>query len=171
MTLRHTVAVATFLLSLSSQADTYTARVVGVHDGDTVTVLDGTRVQHKVRLSGVDAPELRQPFEQRSRQHLADQVFSREVDLACGKLDWRKKREVCVVLLEGQDINLLQVEAGLAWWYRAYSREQTPSQRKDYAVAEAASREAQLGLWADGNPVPPWEWRYRERSASAKEWR
>lgn len=169
MNLRHTVAAAAVLCSFLAQAETYPARVVGVHDGDTVTVLDGTRAQHKIRLAGIDAPELRQPFGQRARQYLADQVFSRDVVLDCGKMDWRNKREVCVILLAGQDINLQQVEAGLAWWYRAYSRDQTPAQRKDYAAAETEARETRLGLWADDNPVPPWEWRHRGRRAPTRE--
>lgn len=161
--LRPTLAAVCLLLTTHVFAETYSARVVGVHDGDTVTVLDGTRIQHKIRLAGIDAPELRQPFGQRSRQYLADLVFRRDITLDCGKMDWRRTREVCVVIVDGQDINLQQVQAGYAWWYRAYRREQTPEQRHAYASAEGAAREAGIGLWADDNPTSPWEWRHRKR--------
>ena len=116
MLLRPTLVTICLLLALPALADTYTARVVGVTDGDTVKVLDATRVLHKIRLEGIDAPEKAQPYGQRSKQHLAGLVFSREVTLNCGKHD-RYKREVCVVLLADQDINLSQVQAGYAWWY------------------------------------------------------
>ena len=158
MLLRPTLVAICLLLALPALADTYTARVVGVTDGDTIKALDGTRVQHRIRLAGIDAPEKAQPYGQRSKQHLAEQVFGREVTLSCGKHD-RYKREVCVVLLEGQDINLSQVQAGYAWWYRQYAREQTPAQRKEYEEAERTAQERHAGLWRDNSPIPPWEWR------------
>lgn len=164
-------AVALFgLLVVSSVvAGTYTARVVGVMDSDTIKVLDSTRVQHKVRLVGIDAPEKAQPFGQKAKQHLASQVFGREVTLDCGKVD-RYQREICVVLLEGQDVNLAQVKAGLAWWYRQYAREQKVAQQHAYAEAEETARDARRGLWANDSPTPPWEWGHRGHPSSAKEW-
>jgi len=53
-----------FLLvfAISAHAETITGRVVGIADGDTVTVLDAQKVQHKIRLAGIDAPEKAQPF-------------------------------------------------------------------------------------------------------------
>ncbi len=168
MLLRPTLVTICLLLALPALADTYTARVVGVTDGDTVNVLDETRVQHKIRLAGIDAPEKAQPYGQRSKQHLAELVFGKEVVLDCGKRD-RYKREICVVGLDGQDINLALVQTGFSWWYRQYAHEQTSAQRHDYAAAEAAAREARRGLWADDNPTPPWEWRHRKHPAPTKE--
>lgn len=158
MPMRPTLATICLALALPVLADTYTARVVGVTDGDTIKALDGTRFQHRIRLAGIDAPEKTQPYGQRSKQHLAELVFGREVTLDCGKQD-RYKREVCVVLLDGQDINLLQVKAGCAWWYRQYAREQTPAQRKEYEEAERTAQELHAGLWRDISQIPPWEWR------------
>lgn len=140
-------------------AEGLTGRVVGVADGDTITVLDAQRVQHKIRLAGIDAPEKRQPFGQVSKQHLADLVFGQEVELDCGRPD-RYRREVCVVLLGGQDVNLAQVQAGLAWWYRQYAREQTAERREAYSAAEREAQEARRGLWQEPSPMPPWEWRH-----------
>jgi len=68
-------------------ADTIEGRVVGVSDGDTITVLDSTKTQHKIRLAGIDAPESKQAFGQASKKHLSDLVFDRVVTLDCGKPD------------------------------------------------------------------------------------
>ena len=158
------VALAGYLLVSSALAGTYTGRVVGVMDGDTIKVLDKAKTLHRIRLAGVDAPEKKQPYGQRSKQQLARQVFDREVTLDCGKID-RYKREICVVLLDGQDITLAQVQSGYGWWYRQYAREQTLSQRLAYQAAELSARELRLGLWRDPSPTPPWEWRQKGRRA------
>jgi endonuclease YncB( thermonuclease family) len=143
-------------------AATIEGRVVGVSDGDTITVLDGTKTQHKIRLAGIDAPESKQAFGQASKKHLSDLVFGKNVTLDCGKTD-RYKREVCVVLVNGQDANLAQVKAGMAWWYRKYQKEQTPRQREEYEGAETAAKAGRIGLWQETDPVPPWEWRHPKR--------
>lgn len=109
------------LLPIATSAAGINGHVVGVHDGDTVTVLDASKTQHKIRLAGIDAPELKQAFGQKSKQHLSNLVFDKDVVLDCGKTD-KYKREVCVVNIDGQDGNLAQVAAGLAWWYRAYAK-------------------------------------------------
>jgi endonuclease YncB( thermonuclease family) len=92
-------------------------RVVGTSDGDTITVLDSTKNQHKIRLAGIDAPESKQAFGQASKKHMSALVFNRDVTLDCDKTD-KYGREVCIVLVDGQDANLAQVRAGMAWWYR-----------------------------------------------------
>jgi endonuclease YncB( thermonuclease family) len=143
-------------------AATIEGRVVGVSDGDTITVLDGTKTQHKIRLAGIDAPESKQAFGQASKKHLSDLVFGKNVTLDCGKTD-KYRREVCVVLVNGQDANLAQVKAGMAWWYRKYQKEQTPRQREEYEGAETAAKAGRIGLWQETDPVPPWEWRHPKR--------
>jgi endonuclease YncB( thermonuclease family) len=85
-------------------------------------------------------------------------VFDRQVTAECGKVD-RYRRNVCKILVDGRDANLEQVKAGMTWWYRQYAREQSPKDREDYEVAEFQAKIHRLGLWADKNPVPPWEWR------------
>jgi endonuclease YncB( thermonuclease family) len=67
-----------------------------------------------------------------------------------------------VVKVAGKDVNLAQVESGMAWWYRKYQNEQTPQQRADYEQAEVSAKAGRLGLWSDTNPLPPWEWRGRK---------
>ena len=155
-------SMAIAVMALSCAATQLTGRVVGVHDGDTVTVLDANRVQHKIRLAGIDAPELKQAFGTRSRQNLAGMVFGKDVLVEWNKRD-RYGRTVGVVLVGGHDANLEQIRSGMAWWYRQYAREQTPNDRQLYELAENEARAAKHGLWADAAPVPPWEWRHRKQ--------
>lgn len=141
-------------------------RVVAVHDGDTVTLLDEGRTQYKIRLAGIDAPELHQAFGRVSQRHLSDAVKGRNV-----VVEWRKHdkygRTVGTILLDGHDMNLAQVRAGLAWHYKQYQHEQSPTDRTTYAHAESAARSAHLGLWRDPDPVPPWAYR-KARKAFAR---
>ena len=160
--LRYLVLVALLLQAGQILAATIEGRVVGVSDGDTITVLDSTKTQHKIRLAGIDAPESRQAFGQTSKKHLSDLVFGKEVTLDCGKTD-KYRREVCVVLVNGQDANLVQVKAGMAWWYRKYQKEQSAVQRSSYEGAETAAKAGRIGLWQETDPVPPWEWRHPKR--------
>lgn len=152
--------------------------IVGVADGDTLTArcdtphLEHPYQQERVRLTGIDAPERGQAFARRSRQSLSELAHGRQARLECGKRD-RYQRLVCDVYVTPSsavhgpktlDVGLAQVEQGLAWWYRAYSREQTPIQRLRYERAEARARGQGLGLWHDANPIPPWDYRRRSRS-------
>lgn len=141
-----------------AQADTRLGRVVGVSDGDTVTALDESKTEHKVRLSGVDAPEKKQAFRNVSKQHLADLVFGGTVTVKTSKRD-RYRREVGKVIVGGTDANLEQVRAGLAWHYKKYEREQSPDDRTAYANAETRALIERNGLWHDVEPTPPSEFR------------
>lgn len=67
------------------------------------------------------------------------------------------------VLIDGHDAGLEQVRAGMAWWYRNYSKEQTPEDRELYERAEQAARDLKAGLWRDPVPTPPWEWRQKRK--------
>jgi endonuclease YncB( thermonuclease family) len=150
-------------LSPSLWAQIIVGEVVAIADGDTLTVLDSERVQHKIRLAGIDAPERKQAFGQRSRQMLADIVFRKQVDVETQKKD-RYGRILGKVLYKGRDVNLILVSEGMAWHYRQYAREQSASDRVLYASAEDEARAQRRGLWSDPNPVPPWSWRAGIRS-------
>ena len=144
-------------LSFTVWAD-FTGKVVRIADGDTVTVLDMSKVQHKVRLSGIDAPEKKQPFGNRSKQSLSDMVFSKTVIVKTDKRD-RYRRELGKVLINGMDVNREQIRRGMAWHYKAYQRDQSVDDRLAYAEAENKAKEQRRGLWIDSDPLPPWEWR------------
>ena len=159
---RTCLALSLAALALFAQADTLTGRVVAVADGDTVTVLDEHKTQHRIRLQGIDAPEKAQPFGERSRQHPAQRVFGQTVEVEHQKKD-RYGRIVGKILLNQQDINLEMVQVGLAWHYKQYQSEQSAQDRIDYASAEEAARQQSIGLWQDADPIPPWTFR-RPRS-------
>ncbi len=133
-------------------------KVVRVADGDTITVLDAELQQHKIRLSGIDAPELKQAFGRVSKRHLSDLVTAKHVTVEWDKHD-RYGRIVGKVLVDGRDVNLQQVEAGLAWHFKRYEMEQPAADRVVYSAAEQQARAARRGLWAQGPTVPPWEFR------------
>ncbi len=157
------VPLLALLFGLTCQAATIEGRVVGVADGDTVTVLDAGKVQHKIRLAGIDAPEMKQDFGQRSKQSLSNLVFSKTVTVETDKKD-RYGREIGKVLVNGMDANLEQVQRGFAWHYKAYEREQSANDRKLYDFAESEARAAKRGLWRDTEPMPPWDYRRAKRS-------
>jgi endonuclease YncB( thermonuclease family) len=157
---RGIAAIALALLVFAAHAETITGRVVSVADGDTLTVLDASNTQHKIRLAGIDAPERKQPFGTVSRQHLAQLAFGKAVLVVHNKKD-RYGRQVGKVAVDGVDVGLEQIKAGLAWHYKAYEREQPTEDRAAYAGAELVARSARLGLWSEASAVPPWEWRHR----------
>ncbi len=132
--------------------------VVRVADGDTITILGADHAQHKSRLSGIDAPELKQAFGRVSKRHLSDLVAAKQVTVEWDKHD-SYGRILGKVLVGGQDVNLQQVEAGLAWHFKRYEMEQPEADRAAYSAAEEQARGAHRGLWAQGLAVPPWEFR------------
>lgn len=129
--------------------------VVAISDGDTLTARcgePGAYEQVKVRIAAIDAPEKRQPFGQRSRQHLAELCFQVEAKITPKSRD-RYGRTVAEVECRGQDAGAAQVRAGFAWIYERYSRGYD-ALRPLQSEAKAARR----GLWSM-EAVPPWEWR------------
>jgi len=133
-----------------------------VADGDTITVLDSTDTQHRIRLEGIDAPESHQAFGSRSKQNLSEMIFGKDVTVVYQKTD-QYGRLVGKILLDGRDVNLEQVKAGMAWHYKEYEREQTPEDRELYAKAEDEARAARRGLWVDADPIEPSQFRREQR--------
>lgn len=146
------------LLIQSAYADLLSGRVVGVADGDTITVLDSTNTQHKIRLGGIDAPEKKQAFGNVSKKSLSDMVFNQQVDVEWHKED-RYGRKVGKVLVNHEDINLEQIKRGLAWFYKKYKSELVHEDRITYELAQQEAEANQIGLWIDAYPIPPWDFR------------
>ena len=162
------MAKALFSLILAAacqfaMAETLTGRVVAVADGDMLTILDASNQQHRIRVAGIDAPEKKQAFGQRSKMSLGDLAFGLPATADCRESD-RYGRSVCVVTVQGRDVGLEQVRNGLAWWYRKYSKTQTPQERAEYEAGEDYAKGRRLGLWADPVPAPPWDWRKARKS-------
>ena len=125
--------------------------VVAVLDGDTLDVLVDKKPV-RVRLANIDAPETKQAFGTRSRQTLRAATFQKNVTVLSSSVD-RYGRAIGTVLVDGQDINKSMVAQGMALVYRKYLSD------RGYLAIEASAKAARLGLWADPEPIPPWEWR------------
>ena len=146
----------------ASGAQTLSGRVVAIADGDTITILDSANTQHRIRLAGIDAPETHQTFGEQSRLSLSGMIFGKDVSVSYQKID-QYGRIVGKIVLDGKDVNLEQVKAGMAWHYKFYEDEQTPEDRELYAKAEAEARAARRGLWQDPNPSEPYQFRREEK--------
>lgn len=141
--------VCFFLLPLSLFA--FPAKVIKISDGDTIMILQDKQ-QIKVRLFGIDAPELKQPYGKKSKQFLANLIAGEVVEVEENGKD-RYKRTLGIIHFKGQDINAQMVLNGYAWAYVKYSR--------IYVDQEKTAREKKRGLWQSSNPTPPWKWRKR----------
>ena len=146
------------ILAVSCGARTLTGKVVKVSDGDTFTLLLDGGSTVRVRLHGIDAPEIRggQPYSRAAREHLADMIAGRTVAVDVRDTD-RYGRSIGVVSTSDvADVNLEMLRAGMAWHYSHY--DSTPA----YRDAERAARRDGLGLWRDRNPVNPYDWRRKK---------
>jgi len=159
------------LLGLSAAWADITGTVVGVVDGDTIRVLDSDKNLYKVRLKGIDAPERSQPYGRASQRKLASMVAGKEVFVESDGLDsvgrhlgkvWVQPAG-CPSCGKTLNTNHAQILSGMAWWYRYYADEQSPEDRGRYESAEDEARARGWGLWADPNPVSPYEWRRSHR--------
>jgi endonuclease YncB( thermonuclease family) len=159
MTFRTTIGCAVIFLLLASplEAADYTGSVVGVLDGDTIEVLHNNKAD-RIRLSGIDCPEKHQAFGQRAKQAASELVFGKEVTIQTHGHDKYKRTLADVILPDGKNLNQELVKQGWCWWYRKYAPGNTVLEG-----LETEAREARKGLWADPQPVPPWEWRKRSR--------
>ena len=137
----------------------YEVRVVGVSDGDTIKVLTDDKREIKIRLANIDTPERHQPYGKRAKQTLSDLIFRKRVEIRTQKID-RYGRTVALVLLDGVDVSAIMVTKGMAWVYRKYNKDSS------LIDIEREARSSKRGLWADPNPIPPWEWRKRRRNES-----
>jgi len=133
-------------------------RVVGVNDGDTLTVMDSKQKTYTVQLDGIDAPEAAQPYGEASKKHLERRILRKNVVLM-----WHKTSKdgalIAKVLLNNGDINLLQLRTGSAWQTKNITVDTSGSDSGRYASAQGHAKEKQLGLWRDENAIPPWDWR------------
>lgn len=128
-------------------------KVIGIKDGDTVVLmLNGEETP--IRLAHIDSPEKGQPFGYAAKQFVSDLCFGREVILLSENKKDRNGRLIAEIILEdGTNMNKEVIRAGLGWHYKKYSED------KEYADLEYEARTKRIGLWADKDPVAPWEWR------------
>jgi endonuclease YncB( thermonuclease family) len=145
-------------LTFSAAADTLLGRVIRIADGDTITIQDHDGRQHKIRLNGIDAPEIGQEFGLASKRHLTKLILDREVAVSWRKVD-RYGRLVAKITIGDRDVNLEQLRAGMAWYFRKYAGDIAIDDRPVYEKAEADAKGDRRGLWEQTNPIAPWDYR------------
>lgn len=138
----------------AAAGSSFEAKVVRVVDGDTLQVLDDQKTNIRVRLYGIDAPESKQAWGQKAKQALSGAVASKTVTVVDHGMDVYG-RLLGTVWLDGYDINASMVSSGHAWVYRYQGNAVVP----EYQKFESSAQSNGAGLWADKEPVPPWEWR------------
>jgi micrococcal nuclease len=156
------LAVLLAVLPAIAWPDILEGYVVAVRDGDTLTLkTSGKRI--KVRLIEIDAPELKQRFGRASKRSLAELCLHDTATVVSEGKD-KYGRTLGHVYCDDSDAspldaNAYQVEQGMAWFYTKYSS--NPELKK----LESTARHRHVGLWADSDPVPPWDFR-RSKSAN-----
>lgn len=158
--MRLLISALILLTSLPIAAAEWSGTVVGISDGDTLTVLNTEKRQVKIRLAEIDAPESKQAFGTQSKKSLSDLCFKKAVVVDDHGTD-KYKRTLGRLKCDGIDANAEQVKRGMAWAYRQYLTDQT------IADLEEEAKIAGTGLWAEENPTPPWEFRHGGKLAKA----
>jgi endonuclease YncB( thermonuclease family) len=160
-----TVILTLFLSTNSYSADSFTGQVVGISDGDTITVQNSNNEKVKIRLAGIDCPESFQVHGEAAKQFISSIVSGKRVRIEPETID-QYGRTVGMVLVNGKNINEQLVAQGHGWVFRKYC---TADYCKEWLNLEEKARKAQAGLWQDANPQPPWEWRAEQKGRSAGE--
>lgn len=141
----------------------FDAKVISVHDGDTIRVQDEYGQKHRIRLAYIDAPELNQASGQQSQQNLMQLLAGQTVQIEVFGVD-AYKRQVARVMLNGIDINLQQIKQGNAWHYRSIARKnQNRLDYQRYHQAQDSAKLQRIGLWQNRNAQAPWTFRYKNR--------
>lgn len=142
-----------------SYAETLVGKVVGVSDGDTITILDSDKKQTKVRLNEIDTPESGQPYGNKAKQELSDLIYGKTVTVITNSKD-RYGRTLGRVYLDDLDINSELIKRGSAWVYRQYSKDEK------LLLLENEAKSQKLGLWSlpESERIPPWEWRKNNKN-------
>lgn len=148
---------APILTATALSKDLMTARVVGVADGDNITILTPLNKQILIRLYGIDCPAEGQSFGVQAKQFTSGQCFGMTIQYQLMGIDRFDRTIARVFLDDGRELNLEILKAGFAWHFERYGK------RQAYVDAEAEARKAGVGLWADPNPTPPWNWRQEKR--------
>ena len=138
---------------VDSQYDYY-IQVIGISDGDTFTGLTQDKIEIRFRIFGIDAPEKKQPFSDKSKQYLSDLIYGKRVGIVVQKKnDGYGRPVVWVYTPDEKDVSAEMLKAGMAWHYKQYDKS------KEYSEFENTARNSKIGLWSENNPVAPWDFR------------
>jgi len=144
------------LLPFGLYSQTFQVKVVGISDGDTFTGLNRDNLQLKFRIHGIDAPEKKQAFGTKSREHLGSLIFGQDVTVHVNDRDNWGRYIATVSIEDGRDVGKEMIQAGLAWHYKHFDKSEA------YAQAEQTARDNKRGLWSDPKAVAPWEFRHKK---------
>jgi len=133
-------------------------KVIGISDGDTITILVQGHEQYTVRLAAIDCPEKTQSFGNRAKRVLSEKVFGHNVRIENRGKD-QYGRSLGIVMMGDIDINEYMISQGLAWHYKKYADKQPPEEADRYSRAEEIAKQNKKGFWIQDNPTPPWQYR------------
>ncbi|MGG5207340.1 thermonuclease family protein [Chryseobacterium sp. MIQD13] len=139
-----------------------TAKVIGISDGDTITVLLDGNVQKKLRLAEVDCPENRQPFGKNAKKFTSDQVFARQITFTETTKDRYGRSVAKVYYGKGKYLSAEIIKAGYGWWYYSFSDD------TDLGKMQETAKNQKLGLWQDKKAISPWDFRKLQRENAKK---
>ena len=154
--------VLILLLLLPCPAFAWSGKVIGVADGDTITVLRDKQPQ-KIRLYGIDCPEKRQPFGNRAKQFTSQLVFGNLVEVEPVATD-RYGRTVAFVRVENTLVNEELIKEGLGWVYVRYCKLPLCV---EWQGLQLAAKYEKRGLWGDSDYITPWDFRRQKRKSAA----
>lgn len=131
-------------------------RIIGVSDGDSVSLLDENNVVFKIRLNGIDAPEKKQDYGSVSKNFIGDLIYDKKVWVITNGKD-RYGRTIGTIYLSesmnGKSVNEMSLENGMSWHYKKYDN------NIFWSNLELKAKEGKVGLWKLPNPIPPWSFR------------
>ncbi len=156
--MKFSLIVFSLLHAFNAYAFEFSGKVVGVSDGDTITVLYGKK-QYKIRLLHIDCPESSQAFGTKAKQTLSSKIFGKTVTVKWKEKD-RYERILGDIYIGQRWINAEMVQAGVAWHYNFFSKDAT------IAAAQTKAKASKIGIWSQPNPVPPWDFRKGKATAN-----
>ncbi|MCN5995721.1 thermonuclease family protein [Escherichia coli] len=150
------IIFALYILSSSLYANTadIQGKVTRVLDGDTIEILQN-KTPVRIRLANIDAPEKKQAYGRWSTDQLKSLIAEQSVRVTYSHNDRYDRIIGRVFTTGGREANRFMVQSGAAWVYEHYNTD------NDLATLQQEARSQKRGLWADPNPVPPWEWRHK----------
>jgi micrococcal nuclease len=151
--LKSSSSISTFIPTEESNLDTFSGKVIAVHDGDTISVMNGSGPV-KIRLYGIDCPEDGQAFSNKAKSFTSQHVFGKTVIVIPYNKDIYGRTVADIILPDGKTLNHEITKAGFAWWFQKYAPED-----KTLSNLEKEAKIAKLGLWFDAKPIAPWQYR------------
>lgn len=158
-TKKYSFLVTIVLLCFSGNilAQKFQVKVVKISDGDTFTAINRDNLQLKFRIWGIDAPEKKQAFGTKSKEHLSSLIFGKTITVDVQKQDGWGRYIAYVFTPDNKDVGTEMIKAGMAWQFIEYD------QSEKYRAAELQARKSKKGLWSDSHRIAPWEFRQKKK--------